>query len=56
VAVKEGFQVNLTFIGAKATDGHLIMVYGKHIVKIEITNSFSEYRVSDVEFIITDIK
>jgi hypothetical protein len=32
------------------------MVYDKHIVKTEITDSSSEYRVSDVEFIATDIK
>jgi hypothetical protein len=56
VAVKEGFRANLTSIGAKAADGHPIMVYNKHIVKIEITNSSNEYRVSDIEFITTNIK
>jgi hypothetical protein len=33
-----------------------IMMYSKHIVKIEVTNSFSEYYISDVDFIATNIK
>jgi hypothetical protein len=37
-------------------DGHSIMMYNKHIVKTEVTNSFSEYYVSDVDFIATNIK
>jgi hypothetical protein len=37
-------------------DGHSIMMYGKYIVKIEVTNLFSEYRVSNIDFIATDIK
>jgi hypothetical protein len=56
VAVEEGFQANSTSIGAKATDGHPIVVYSKHIVKIKITDSSDEYRVSNVEFIATNIK
>jgi hypothetical protein len=31
-------------------------MYNKYIVKIEVTNSFSEYRVSNVDFIATNIK
>jgi hypothetical protein len=56
MAIKEGFRANSMSIDAKAADGHPIMVYNKHIVKTEITDSSDEYRVSDVEFIITNIK
>jgi hypothetical protein len=56
VAIKEGFQVNSTSIDTKAADGYPIIVYSKYIVKIEITNSSSEYRVSNIEFIATNIK
>jgi hypothetical protein len=56
VAIEEGFRANLTSIGAVAVDGYSIIVYNKHIVKTEVINSFSEYRVSDVDFIATDIK
>jgi hypothetical protein len=56
MTIKEGFWANSTLVGAVAVDGHSIMVYNKHIVKMEITNSFNEYRVSDVDFIITNIK
>jgi hypothetical protein len=43
-------------VGAVTVDGYSIMMYNKHIVKTEITNSFSECRVSDVDFIAIDIK
>jgi hypothetical protein len=33
-------------------DGHSIMMYNKYIVKIEVTNSFSEYYISNVDFIV----
>jgi hypothetical protein len=56
MAVKEGFRANSTSIGAKAADGHPIMMYNKYIVKIEITDSSNECRVSNVEFIATNIK
>jgi hypothetical protein len=56
VIIKEGFRANSTSIGVKAADGHPIMVYSKHIIKIEITDSSSEYRVFNIEFIVTNIK
>jgi hypothetical protein len=56
MTIKEGFRANSTLVGAVAVDGYSIMVYSKHIVKMEVTDSFSEYRVSDVDFIATDIK
>jgi hypothetical protein len=56
VTVEEGFRANSTSAGTVAVDGYSIVVYGKHIVKTEVTDSFSEYRVSDVDFIATDIK
>jgi hypothetical protein len=56
MAVKEGFRANLTSVRAVTVDGHSIMVYSKYIVKIEVTDLFSEYRVSDVDFIAIDIK
>jgi hypothetical protein len=56
VTIKEGFRTNLTSIDTKAADDYPIIIYSKYIVKIEITNSFSEYRVFDVEFIATNIK
>jgi hypothetical protein len=54
--IKEGFRANLTSVGAITIDGYSIMVYNKYIVKTEITNSFSECYISDVDFIVTDIK
>jgi hypothetical protein len=54
--IKEGFQANLTLVGAMAVDGYSIIVYNKHIVKTEVINSFSEYHVSNVDFIATNIK
>jgi hypothetical protein len=54
--IKEGFQANSTSAGAIAVDGYSIIVYNKHIVKTEVTDSFSEYRVSDIDFIATDIE
>jgi hypothetical protein len=56
VAVEEGFRANSTSAGAVAVDGYSIIVYNKHTVKTEVTDSFGEYRVSDVDFIATDIK
>jgi hypothetical protein len=56
MAIKEGFRANSTLVGAMAMDGYSIMMYGKHIVKTEVTNSFSEYYISDVDFIVTNIK
>jgi hypothetical protein len=56
MAIKEGFWANSMLVKVITMDGHLIIVYSKHIVKIEITNSFSEYYVSNVNFIATDIK
>jgi hypothetical protein len=56
VAIEEGFRANSTSAGAVAVDGYSIVVYSKHIVKTEVTDSFSECRVSDVDFIATDIK
>jgi hypothetical protein len=43
-------------VEAMAVDGHSIIVYNKYIVKTKVTNLFSEYRVSNVDFIATDIK
>jgi hypothetical protein len=43
-------------MGAMAVDGHSIAMYSKHIIKTEVTDSLSESRVSDIEFIATDIK
>jgi hypothetical protein len=54
--IKEGFRANLTSVEAVIMNDHLIIVYSKYIVKTEITNSFSEYYISDVNFITTDIK
>jgi hypothetical protein len=56
VAVEEGFRANSTSIEAIAIDSHSIMVYSKYIIKIEVTNSFGECRVSNVDFIATNIK
>jgi hypothetical protein len=56
VIVEEDFRANLTLVEAVIMDGHSIIVYNKYIVKMEVTNSFSEYCVSDVDFIATDIK
>jgi hypothetical protein len=56
VAIEEGFQANSTSAGAVAVDGHSIVVYSKHTVKTEVTDLFSECRVSNVDFIATNIK
>jgi hypothetical protein len=56
MTIKEGFQANSTSAGAVAMDSYSIIVYSKHIIKIEITDLFSEYRVSNIDFITTDIK
>jgi hypothetical protein len=56
VAIKKGFRANSTSAGAVAVDGYSIVVYSKHTVKTEVTDSFSECCVSDVDFIATDIK
>jgi hypothetical protein len=56
MTIKEGFQANSTSAEAIIMNNHSIIVYNKHIVKTEITNLFSEYRVSDVDFVATDIK
>jgi hypothetical protein len=56
VAVEEGFQANSTSMSAMAADGHSIAMYGKHTIKMEITNSLRECRVSEIEFIAMDIK
>jgi hypothetical protein len=56
MVVKEGFQANLTSISAIVVDGHLIAIYNKHIIKMEITNSLRECRVSEIEFIAINIK
>jgi hypothetical protein len=37
-------------------DGHSIMIYSKYIVKTEVTNSFSEYYISNIDFIAINIK
>jgi hypothetical protein len=54
--IKEGFQVNLTSARAVAMNDHLIMMYDKHIVKTEVTNSFNEYYVFNVDFIAINIQ
>ena len=56
MAVEEGFRANSSSKGAVAADGHSIVVYGQHTIRTEITDSLDECRVSDVEFIATDIK
>jgi hypothetical protein len=56
VTVEEGFRANSTSVEAVAVDGHSIVVYDKHTVKTEVTDSFSECRVSNVDFIATNIK
>jgi hypothetical protein len=56
VAVEEGFRANSTSMSAMAADGYLIAVYGKHTIKMEITDSLEECRVSEIEFIAIDIK
>jgi hypothetical protein len=37
-------------------DGYSIIIHNKYIVKIKITNLFHEYRVSNVNFIATNIR
>jgi hypothetical protein len=54
--IKEGFWANSTLKSVTATDGHPIMIYNKHTIRTEITNSLSEYRVLSVKFITTNIK
>jgi hypothetical protein len=39
-----------------AIDGHSIAIYGKHTIKMKITNSLRECRVSEIEFIAMNIK
>jgi hypothetical protein len=39
-----------------AVDDYLIIIYNKHIVKMEITNLFNEYYISNVDFIAINIK
>jgi hypothetical protein len=56
MTIKEGFRANSTSVGAVAMNGHSIMVYNKYIVKMEVTNLFNEYYISDVDFIVTNIK
>jgi hypothetical protein len=56
VAIEEDFRANSSLIGAMTVDGHSITVYNKHTIKTEVTNSLGEYRVSDIEFIVTNIK
>jgi hypothetical protein len=56
MAIKEGFRTNSTSVDAIAIDGYSIIVYSKYIVKMEIINSFSEYYISNVDFIATNIK
>jgi hypothetical protein len=56
VAIKEGFRANSTSVEAIAMNDYLIIVYNKYIVKTEITDSFSEYRVSNIDFIAINIK
>jgi hypothetical protein len=56
MTIKEGFRANSTLVGAITIDGYSIMIYNKHIVKIKVTNSFSEYYISNVDFIATNIK
>ena len=56
VAVEEGFRANSSSKGAVAADGHPIVVYGQHTIRTEITDSLDECRISDIEFIATDIK
>jgi hypothetical protein len=56
MAVEEGFQANSTSVEAMTVDSYSIVMYSKYIVKTEVTDSFNEYRVSDVDFIATNIK
>jgi hypothetical protein len=37
-------------------NGYSIIMYSKYIVKMEVTDLFSEYYISNVDFITTDIK
>jgi hypothetical protein len=37
-------------------DSHLIVVYGRHVVKVEATDSYNKSRSSTVDFIATDIQ
>jgi hypothetical protein len=43
-------------MSAMAVDGHLITIYDKHIIKMKITNSYEKCRVSEIEFIVMNIK
>jgi hypothetical protein len=56
MAIKEGFQANSTSISAIAADGYSIAIYNKHIIKMKITDSHKECRVSEIEFIAINIK
>jgi hypothetical protein len=56
MAIEEGFQANSMSMSAIAADGHSIAMYGKHIIKMEITDSLRECRVSEIKFIAIDIK
>jgi hypothetical protein len=56
MVIKEGFRANSTSVEAITMNDHSIMIYSKYIVKTKITNSFSEYRVSNIDFIATNIK
>jgi hypothetical protein len=56
MTIKESFRANSTSASTIAVDGHSIIMYNKHIIKIEVINSFSEYHVSDIDFIATNIK
>jgi hypothetical protein len=56
MAVEEGFRANSTSAEAMAVDSYSIIMCNKYIVKTEVTDSFNEYRVSDVDFIATNIK
>lgn len=56
VAIEEGLQADPTSIGAMSSDGHSIVVYGKHAVDTVVTDSQGESRSSLVDFIATDIQ
>jgi hypothetical protein len=56
MAVKEGFQANSTSMSAMTADGHSIIMYDKHIIKMKIINSHEKCKVSEIKFIAIDIK
>jgi hypothetical protein len=56
MAIKEGFRANSSLKNAVTADGYPIIMYNKHTIYIEITNSLNKYRISDIKFIAINIE